>query len=847
MSYLDQPRINFAGKFQASPATINNTPNNYDPAAYNADSLKPDKIELYWEPKGDSIFNLINCAVTTVDAPGVTSDSLVGSGVSALYTSSPPKLVDLDPMQQNVSEIWGMTVMIGDFSGAYVQGVFSPVAFNGIWGNSQGPNTPHNSQSGSAVYQSTLTNLKWNVGNSQVLKTLQARSPNRLSIRMVVSGHNNAPQLYAFNDTTFNSMEQQGVPQAVVGKLDSLKHYVMNVDEAGQPIGPGPGYIPTQMYVTSLLEQLLGQSTAQQYGPQILAATKQPYQPWTDSKGKPLSEQPVFDFNYGKVVGSIGPCLDDEPVYAVPARTLAPPVPADPNAKVSAWWAQAQLNPDGASPTLTIDLANSLPVRMPGRPLWVEQLGTLSLATYTVSKDTKTKTYTNFVDSIDYASPEFIDKQSGMLVVNLSSDQAKALKNLPIALRSTTGTGTSAVTVTLLEENSQGLSMRADQFTFRMNPGMKTTPTFPLGETNTVNLYVRKFGSVDKTDQLKIVLNTLPPDKASAYTLKTLGTSGTNGINAGNISRPEGKLVLSGDNTPDAACPGFVVPVKGGKATLTLTGTDPGNPRRYVDGQVYFTTYTFCPTVSDYNQDPNDLISVQIYQANPITGTPSWTNGIGDILRQYGMLYPIMGQFQLWTYEGVVENRTKIQRVLGLDITEPLHMPVSRDLSSIKVGLIQNWFNAGMPYGPIGPVGGTGTSWDNLPAVSGWGPMTSLVVRAGDIIDAIQPIYGSNSAPFQGGPGGTAATIDLTGDAIVSMSGYTGTYFGMQQVAQLTLKTARGKSYGPFGSMNNVQNARPFTLAGPMGTVIRSFFGRTVVHTGGNTYIAALGGNVQLP
>ncbi len=396
--------------------------------------------------------------------------------------------------------------------------------------------------------------------------------------------------------------------------------------------------------------------------------------------------------------------------------------------------------------------------------------------------------------------------------------------------------GPSAVWMTLLEENSEGLSMRADQFIFRMNPGLKTTPTFNLGETNTVNIYVRKFGRVEGTESLKIGLSTMDPDAAFKYTLGTLGTSGTHGINPTNISTPEGKLLLSSST----------LNVTGGKATLTITGTNPGNPRGYVDGQVYFTTYTFSPPVADYNQDPNDLLSAQIYQANPITGTPSWTNGIGDILRQYGMLYPIMGRFQLWTYEGVVENRDKIQRVLGLDISQPLHMPVSRDLSTIKCNILLDWFKAGMPYGPIGPVGGPGSSWNNLPTVSSWGPMTSLVVRAGDIIDAIQPSYGSNAAPFQGGPGGTANSIDLTGDAIVSMSGYTGTYFGMEQVAQLTFKTARGKSYGPYGTMRNVQNARPFELAAPTGSGIRSFFGTTVVHSGGTTYIAGLGGNVQM-
>ncbi|RYZ43620.1 MAG: hypothetical protein EOO71_02660 [Myxococcaceae bacterium] len=828
MSYLEQPRINFTGSFQASPATINNTPNNYNPANYNADSLKPDNIELYWEPKGDSIFDLLNCTVTTVESPGVTTDPLQGSTVTALYTSSPPKLVDLDPMQQNGSEIWGFTIMLGDFGGAYVQGFFTPIAFNGIWGNSQGPHSPRNSASGSAVYQSTLTHLKWNVGNSAVLQALQARSPDRLSIRMVVSAHNNAPQLYAFTPATFQTMQSQGVPPGVLDKITSLQSYVMNVNAAGEPQPPGRGFIPTLSYVNSLLEQLLGQSVAGQYGPTILAATQQPYTPWSAFG---TDELPLFPYNYGKIVASVGPCLADEPGFVVPARSLAPPVGSD----SYAWWAQAALDLEGSKPSLTLDLANSLPVELPGRPLWAGKIGTLSLATYTGTG--ANKVYTTFVPSIDYANPDFIDKQSGMLVVtDFNGTDPQSLANLPLALRSTTLVNGASVTTSLLEENSEGLSMRADQFVFRMNPGMPTTPLFPRGETNTVDIYVRKFGRIDGTAQWKLALQTLSPSQASAYTLGTLGTSGTNGINETNISTPEGRLRLSSN----------LLEVTNGKATVTLTGADPGNPRGYVDGQVYFTSYTFSPSVADYSQEPDDLISVQIYQQTPIAGTPTWVNGIGEILRQYGMLYPIMGRFQLWTYDGVVANRDKIQRVLGLDISQPLHMPVSRDLSTIKCNLIQAWFNAGMPYELLGPVGGPGTAWNNLPAVNGWGPMTGLVVRSGDIIDAIQPVYGANAAPIQGGPGGLPSTVDLTDDAIVSMTGFTGTYFGLAQVAQLTFLTARGVTHGPYGTLRNVQNPQPFTLSAPTGSAIGSFFGTTVVHSGGTTYIASLGGNLRL-
>jgi hypothetical protein len=839
MSYLDQPRINFAGKFQASPSTINNTPNNYNPAAYNEGSLKPLDIELFWEPKGDSIFDLINCQVTTVEAPGIQTDPIVGTSVLAVYTGAPPKLVDLDPMQQNVSEVWGMTVMIGTFGGAYVSGTFAATAYNGVWQNSQGQNSPRNSASGAAVYQSTLTNLTWNTAGSAVLQALFNASPNRLSIRMVVSGHNNAPQFYAFTPTTFQAMAAQGVSPEVLAKIVSLQEYVMNVDSTGKPKPPVRGFIPTLQYVNYLLDQLLGPSTGQPSDPRttILSVAKQPYQPWINySTGQPLppDQQPLpGSFNYGKLVGSVGPCLDDEPTFAVPARTLAPP---STETTPAAWFAQAELDLGSTPPSLTLDLANSLPIQMPGGPLWQAMLGTLSLAYYTVSGGSPT--YTTFVPSIDYTDPAFIDQRSGMLVVtDFGAVDPTTLANLPLALQSTTLVNGKPVTQTLISENPEGISMRADRFVFRMNPGMQTTPTFPRGETNTIEIYVRKFGGVGGTSGLKIGFNVLDPQQAVTYTLGTMGTGGTNGINAGNTSTPQGKLLFASS----------VVTVAEGKAAVLITGTDPGNPRGYIDGQVYFAKYAFNPPVTGYYQDPDDVISAQIYTQTPITGTPTWLNGIGDILRQYGMLYPIMGRFQLWTYGGVVENNLKIAGVLGLDATLPLHMPATRDLSSIRCNLILGWFSAGMPYGPIGPVGGPGTSWNNLSAVSGWGPMTSLVIRSGDIIDAIQPIYGSNSAPIQGGPRGTPTTIDLKDDAIVSMTGFTGTYFGLTQVAQITFTTARGKTYGPFGTMRNVYGPTPFTLPAPAGGAIWSFFGTTVVHTDGTTYIASLGGNVQAP
>ncbi len=690
MSYLDRPRIHFTGEFQASPSTINNTPNNYNPANYNPDSLKPLDIELYWEPKGDGIFDLRECKVTAIETPEDASgagsgDSLMATSVAAVYTGSPPKLVDLDPMQQNGSEIWGLTLMIGSFGGPYVKGTFEPIAFNGIWGNSQGQNTPRNSASGSAAYVSTLTNLEWNVGDSEVLAALQAASPERLSVRLVVFSHNNAPDTYAFNSDTFQAMAASGVPQAVLDQIASLADYVMNVDEEGNPKPQGSrGVIPTIQYVNYLLEQLLDVASINSYSAAIIDAARLPYEPWIDyNTGDPLPEQPQLSFNFGKLVGSVGPCAADEPTYVVPARTLAQASTETP----SAWWASAKLDLASSAPSLTLDLANSLPIRLPEQPLWSEKLGTLSLAYYTGSG--ADKTYTTLVDSIDYSDPAFMGARAGMLTItDFGQVNPSLLASAPLALRSTVG----GVTRTLLEENPSGLSVRADQFLYRMNPGMATTAAFNRGETNTLDLYVRKFGEVAGTDGLELSLTVMSPTEAVAYTLGTLGTSGTNGINEQNTSVPEGRLTVEP----------ATVTVANGRATAVLRGADPGNPRGFVDGQVYFLRYQFTPAVAEYRGDPNDIVSVQIYDQHPITGTPTWENGIGAILTQYGMLYPIMGRFQLWTYEGVKQNRDKIERVFRTDFSQPLHMPATRDMSAIRRDLILQWFDAGMPEGASG-------------------------------------------------------------------------------------------------------------------------------------------------
>lgn len=116
------------------------------------------------------------------------------------------------------------------------------------------------------------------------------------------------------------------------------------------------------------------------------------------------------------------------------------------------------------------------------------------------------------------------------------------------------------------------------------------------------------------------------------------------------------------------------------------------------------------------------------------------------------------------------------------------------------------------------------------------------MIRSGDIIDSIAPVYGSRTATPQGGSGGDLSRIDFTGAPLVTISGITGKYFDDACVGQLSFTTASGTTFGPFGTLKSVGARQPFALNAPAGFRINSFFGTT--HAGGMLFIASIGGNV---
>lgn len=655
MSYLDLPRLHFAGSFQAAPSTVNNTPNNYP------EGVPPGQVELYWNPKGTGIFDLVDCTVTALVGPDgalVTSadrDPLIGQPITASYTKAPPKLVDLDPMQQNTSEIWGLLLQVGDLTDrttGNVRGAYTEGPFGGIWGQAQGPDAPHSSASGSAYYQSTLEHLAWQPPQSGFLQELQARSGERLSIRMIVRAHNNAPPNYDFSPTGLQKLRDAGMPASLVDALEPMSLLIQNV-------GDTPGIIPTASYVNSLLAEYLGPQVAQANGSQILQTTAVlPYKGATR-----------YDFCYGQIFGTIGPSHADEPTYMTPTRVLAPPQGSP------CFFAPATVAAD--APRLTVDLGNSLPTVMPGDPPDPAVLHTLTLGWL---DDSGTFTTTTPPTTIDYST--LVPTRAGIVDLTLAPDVIETIRDRQLVLAAVDEQGKAT---TLLSENPGGFYMLADRFVFRMNPGIPTTSATPRGETATGQIYVTRFGQ--PLANTAVSLTMLTEAQALAYTKNTLGTSGTRGL--GNLSIPTSALQFTTTTTTNEQ----------GVASFELMASDPGDPRGALDGQIYFLRYQFqTPTPAPYVQGPDELVSVQVYQQST-TSDLTWYGSIREILSQYGMLYPIMSNIGLSDYASVVRNHEMIETVLSRDILDPLHMPVTRDLSDSRRQLVLQWFAAGMPEG----------------------------------------------------------------------------------------------------------------------------------------------------
>ena len=202
MSYLDLPRIHLSGQFFANPSTINNEAVNYD-NSQPLGSINPALPgAVGWNPPGQASWTMSLVANSLRDpngnllTPGGTSpDPLLGATLASVDLPTTAKLVDLDPQQQMVSQIWGMSVALTLSDGTQVfTGSVLECGLTEPW--PRGGGAAGGIAGTSGAYQTVLQDVTWGTNlpsSSPTLDALQSQAQangDQLSIRWVVDGYN---------------------------------------------------------------------------------------------------------------------------------------------------------------------------------------------------------------------------------------------------------------------------------------------------------------------------------------------------------------------------------------------------------------------------------------------------------------------------------------------------------------------------------------------------------------------------------------------------------------------------------------------------------------------------------
>jgi len=273
----------------------------------------------------------------------------------------------------------------------------------------------------------------------------------------------------------------------------------------------------------------------------------------------------------------------------------------------------AQVNP--AEQIVSVDLGNALPISDGDGSLL--DIGKLSFA---LLKDDRLHNGANIDSSqiallgnIPYQSADWYKQTAAVIDFDYSVDEwvQNNIDQQPLALLKSTGSDQYQI---MVRESGEGLYVRADNFVQRLNPG----------EQVNIDFYASRYGQPYQGD---IQLS-------------------ANNSGSGKPLNPPVKI-------PDAGIPSDAISYSptistnaGGFGSLIVSTSSngPGNPRDYIDGQVYGIGYQLADQPMGYDSNPWLFVSLLVWDQFTAPSVPTWYDDIQVILQQYGNLYPIMSR-----------------------------------------------------------------------------------------------------------------------------------------------------------------------------------------------------------
>jgi hypothetical protein len=358
------------------------------------------------------------------------------------------------------------------------------------------------------------------------------------------------------------------------------------------------------------------------------------------------------EFTRGRLVGTIGPGGAAEPRHLVRGRQFV--LPADTANTVNVNFCVGVV--DSATSRLYLDLGNALPTKDPGGDIDNRRIGKLSLC---LGEDAEP------LCQVPYQSSGWYEQTAG--VVALPADR-------PFTEAELERVATTPLSLSCARQATPALVeavvyVRPDQLAFRCDPGGSAS----------VRLYATKLGRPHAGATIRLVQDSggLQPPSEAADSYQAYPASWTVGVPASAVSFP-GTVTTDGD----------------GVAVVTVTTSDPGNPRVYIDGQVYGISATLADG-GGIPADPQNFVSLLVWSGFQADDPPTWHGSLQPVFQQYANLYPIMqGFLDLSCYDDVCAHRNLLLMAFSLPVQDANSMPVTRDLSTAKRAAILRWLSS---------------------------------------------------------------------------------------------------------------------------------------------------------
>jgi hypothetical protein len=592
MAYLHLPRLTFSGDFVSDVSTVNNDVQHFNNETFEPSFQLPGQggTNGWWNPEGGATFGFENCRVMRVTKEDGTVladsslDAIIGQFVVGGEGRNSGKMVDLDPDNQMVSALWGVTFRIlNTRNELLLEGKVKPTSFRDLQ-NRQYKGGKVNGQPLGGSWSSVLEDVIWGeqATTSQFLTELRKKTHhNKISINL-----------------------------------------------------NGFGYY------------------------------------YNHNHGR---------FSYGRMLGSIGPWFENEPELFAPARRLYGVHKSGDSPRPPTWFGGSNFILDETNGHLAIDLGSSFPV--------CDSLGNIDLSTqFHLAISNTPITYSpsdcpsgtkvllpesslSIINQIPYLQQEnWLNQTSGIVdFFNLSKDIVESLKNRQLLL---VASNKSSEYLLIAREAINGFYCRADNFVQRIDTNQSVT----------INIYAYQYGQ-PLVNQI-ITLKMQPPGPTSPKADNNPPICDIYGNND-----PQDGLTFA------QSC----VTNENGLAQITITGNSINKPRHYIDGQIYWIDYDTSGTTSIDPAIPGVFpmsITAHLRDDFSIPKQPVWSD-ISPIMIQFANLYPIMSKFFINFADptSVIAKKEILKFAFTRDITDPIYMPVTRDLSENKRLTILKWLD----------------------------------------------------------------------------------------------------------------------------------------------------------